>query len=91
MSVPEAEGETFCYVAPENLQSLKVQTGMTQSRTKKWGRMALEVWHSAEKFCPQYHFKGVYRAAVSNLTWRAAVLLDGRETSMLVLEAWKQK
>lgn len=30
LSVPKAEEETFCYVAPENLQSLKTQTGMTE-------------------------------------------------------------
>lgn len=29
-SVPEAEKETFCYVAPENLQSLETQTGTTE-------------------------------------------------------------
>lgn len=30
LSVPEAEEDAFSYVAPENLQSLKIQSGMIE-------------------------------------------------------------
>lgn len=35
LSVPKAEEETFCYIAPENLQSLKTQTGMTEPNKER--------------------------------------------------------
>lgn len=84
LSVPEAEEETFCYVAPENLQSLK--TNWHDRAEQREGTFKL--WDFSEGLGLQFRDMTEWQPPTPAGEQRNCWMVGKR---VFALEVWKQK